>query len=104
MSDQPQLRSEPESAFQGSVVDLAKICGWAVYHTLRSEGSEPGWPDLVLSRDDVILFRELKTEKGKVSKAQQEWIDRLLAAGLDAGVWRPSDFYPVIVPALQRRY
>jgi len=86
------------------VIELAEVCGWSWQHQTISRRSNPGWPDLVLVREPVILFRELKTERGKVTKAQQEWLDRLTACGLDAGVWRPSDFYTLIVPTLRRRY
>ena len=50
-----------------------------------------GWPDLTLIRDR-ILYREVKTEKGRVTKSQDRMIVSLLAAGGDAKVWRPSDW------------
>ena len=108
-----------EAQFQSHVISLARQLGWGVtehswkvmvteaeqfgmpppsldgliYHTRYSLGSESGWLDLVLirRRDKKILFRELKTEKGKLSKRQSAIIDLLTACGLDAGVWRPSD-------------
>jgi hypothetical protein len=38
-----------------------------------------------------VLFRELKTQRGRVTAEQREWLHALLAAGQDAGVWRPED-------------
>jgi hypothetical protein len=36
---------------------------------------------------------ELKSEKGKVTPAQQHWLDLLGACpGLEVHVWRPSDW------------
>lgn len=61
------------------------------YHTNRSERSEAGWVDRVYVGPGGALFRELKTETGKVSAAQRQWIDALHAAGLDVDVWRPAD-------------
>jgi VRR-NUC domain-containing protein len=46
--------------------------------------------DLTLVRDRVVWV-ELKTETGKVSAAQREWLDALKAAGAEAYIWRPSD-------------
>ncbi len=66
-----------EKEWQAQVVELAKAEGWLVYHTQDSRRSNPGFPDLVLVRGVVQIGLELKTEKGKVSDAQQEWIDAL---------------------------
>ena len=88
-----------EKEFQAAVRELAKACGWASYCTWDSRHSPPGWPDLVLLRGDRALFRELKTNQGKLTPEQTETLERLTAAGLDAGVWRPSD-WPEIERAL----
>lgn len=39
-----------------------------------------------------VLFRELKTDIGKVSPDQERVMSYLTLAGLDVGIWRPSDF------------
>lgn len=69
---------------------LAKQLGWYTYHTHRSRRSEPGFPDLVLVRDRV-LFVELKTETGKATDVQADWLARLQLAGANAFLWRPGD-------------
>ena len=68
------------------------MAGWRSYHTYDSRRSAPGWPDLVLLRGGVALFRELKLDKGRLTAAQVEWIEALRGAGLDASVWRPRDW------------
>jgi hypothetical protein len=68
---------------------VARQVGWACYHTLRSKGSEPGFPDWTLARDRV-LFIELKTEQGKVSDAQHFWLGKLHGAGGEVYVVRPQ--------------
>lgn len=74
---------------------LATSLGWRlVYHTLRSKGSRPGFPDRVLVRDRVI-FAELKTETGKPSDRQHAWLTGLAAAGAEVYLWRPSDLEDV---------
>lgn len=79
-----------EKQFQSNIVSLAKTFGWLCYHTYDSRRCEPGFPDLVLVREKVI-FAELKTEKGKLTEHQKNFRDRLLAAGADYRLWRPSD-------------
>ena len=84
-----------EKEFQALVVECAKLRGWRHYHTHDSRRSPSGFPDLVLVRDRV-LYRELKTERGKVSKDQKEWIGALNAARQDAKVWRPKDWNEIL--------
>lgn len=81
---------ETEAGFQRWCLDLALTLGWRVYHTHDSRRSEPGFPDLVLVRERV-LFREVKTQQGRMRPEQQTWLDLLTKAGADAKVWRPAD-------------
>jgi hypothetical protein len=60
--------------------------GWRT--AVQAEGV--GWPDLTIAGTRVI-FRELKTETGRLSSAQSGWLAALTEAGQDAGVWRPQD-------------
>ena len=91
---QAALDSILEKPFQDGVLKLARFHGFTLrYHTHDSRRSAPGFPDLVLvnTRTGRVLFRELKTNKGRVSPEQQEWLDGLTACGMDAGAWRPND-------------
>ncbi|MCC6959421.1 MAG: hypothetical protein IT301_06200, partial [Dehalococcoidia bacterium] len=70
-----------EAVFQGQVLQTARLMGWGpVYHTRYSLGSRAGYPDLHLLRGKRSVFMELKTMKGKVSPAQDEWILALMEA------------------------
>jgi hypothetical protein len=83
-----------EEQFQQQVIDLAKLHGYTlIYHTRDSRRSQPGFPDLVLVSEHRgrALFRELKTDSGRVSPAQFSWISGMILAKLNVGVWRPSD-------------
>lgn len=83
-----------EREFQGIVIELAQLHGYELrYHTHDSRRSAPGFPDLVLvsTRRARVLFRELKTDKGRTSKDQLKWLAGLTAGGADTGVWRPAD-------------
>jgi len=79
-----------ERDFQQQVTDLASLHGWLIYHTHDSRRSQPGFPDLVLVRERVI-FAELKTERGKLTRAQRIWLAALAGASVEAYCWRPSD-------------
>lgn len=83
-----------EAQFQHQVIDLAKLHGYSlIYHTHDSRRSQAGFPDLVLVSEHRgrALFRELKTETGRLSPAQFAWIGGMKLAKLNADVWRPSD-------------
>ena len=93
------VKTMREQEFQAFVVTLAKQLGWYVYHTHDSRGSEAGFPDLTMVRDQVLLFAELKRESGRVTAAQQR-VHRLFeGAGCPVLVWRPSD-WPAVVETL----
>lgn len=82
-----------EKQLQAQVVQLAKVQGWMCYHTWDSRRSEPGWPDLAMVHPERgFILRELKAEKGRVSKAQHTWLHQLIAADQDAAIWRPRDW------------
>lgn len=84
-----------ERTFQEHVIDAARRCGFIlIYHTHDSRRSQPGFPDLVLvnPRTKRVLFRELKSAKGKISKEQQQWADGLRKAGADFDFWYPKDW------------
>ena len=90
-----------EKEFRQQIVDLARTLGWLAYWTWRSTHSPAGFPDLVLARERII-FAELKTQSGKLTEAQQEWITALREAGGCCYVWRPAD-WPSIVDVLTRK-
>jgi hypothetical protein len=86
-----------EAQLLQAVRDLAKLTGWETYHTHNSRRSEPGWPDLVCAnaKQRRVLFVELKTATGSVSKHQEKWLALLAACGQEAAVWRPADLEEV---------
>lgn len=85
------MPTEREAGFQDAIVTAARYLNWTVYHTHDSRRSEPGFPDLVLVRDRV-LFREVKTEKGRLTEEQLHWQTALAGAGADVSVWRPAQW------------
>jgi hypothetical protein len=54
-------------------------------------GSSTGFPDWVIVGPGGVLFREAKSELGRLSMAQIKWGKDLQRAGADYAVWRPAD-------------
>lgn len=108
-----------ETEWQDLVVEYATLRRWTVMHVRRSIKGEAGgwttttsvsgWPDLVLwrvartgrrSRSGGILYRELKSEKGRLTVDQLDVLGSLSDAGGDVDIWRPSD-WPTVQETLQ---
>jgi hypothetical protein len=86
-------RQQSEAAFQGQVLELARVLGWRCYFTWRSYHSPAGFPDLVLLRPPRLLFIELKSERGVVTPDQDGWLADLgRVPGAEAYVFRPSQW------------
>lgn len=83
-------RPMTEAQLQAAVIQLCKLYGLRYHHQRISQLSQPGWPDLVIA-GRRLLFRELKRQDGKVTRAQQDWGGWLIAAGADWAVWRPTE-------------
>jgi hypothetical protein len=90
-----------EKMFTAQVIQLARWHKWRVAHfrpamTKRGrwvtavQGDGAGFPDLVLARNGRLIFAELKSAKGKLTKEQIQW-----AVAIEPGaaffVWRPAD-------------
>lgn len=92
-----------EAQFQSSVIEVAHLGGWLIAHFRAAKTSKgwrtpvgadgAGWPDLVLvhPKRQAVLFRELKTDDGRLRPEQEAWRDVLTAAGADWACWRPGD-------------
>lgn len=95
----PTTASHPLAAAMSEAQLLATIrqacrkLGLLCYHTYDSRRSEPGFPDLVIVGAERVIYRELKSERGRLRPEQRTWLDALSRAGQDADVWRPGDFY-----------
>ena len=79
-----------EAKLEEHVRELCKGLGIVRIHIYLSRGTTPGVPDDILIGPRGILWRELKTMKGKVSPAQQAMGEALQEAGQDWAVWRPA--------------
>ncbi|MBO0728577.1 MAG: hypothetical protein J2P57_04920 [Acidimicrobiaceae bacterium] len=90
------LPSLTEKEWQRQVVHLAQLHGWECWHPWLSIHSPRGFPDLVMVRPPRIVAAELKRDTGKLTPAQEHWLDLLGACPqIEAYEWRPSDFEEV---------
>jgi hypothetical protein len=86
----PLAAAMPEAELQEAVRRLCAGLGLFHYHPLNSKGCAPGWPDSVIVGRKVI-YRELKTEAGRLTREQEQVGRRLQRAGANWRIWRPSD-------------
>lgn len=83
-----------ERELQLAVVQLAQLLGYRCHHVydsrLASAKVDPGFPDWIFAKDGRVLAVELKTERGKVSARQADWLYHLAALGhIETFIWRP---------------
>ena len=91
---------DTEKDFLTKVRGFAKLYGWLTYHTHDSRRSDEGFPDLVLCNGLSLIFAELKTRTGKLSKSQDTWITTLgHTQKVEVYLWRPADL-PAIIERL----
>jgi len=82
-----------EKQFQAAVVRLAKMTGWLVYFTQRSDRSPAGFPDLILARNGTLIAWELKrSAKSRPTPQQRAWLAALAECGIESRVVTPDDW------------
>ena len=94
-----------ESAFQSQVMKAAKLTGWLAFHPrpaqarsgkwLTAMSGDPGYPDVLLTKEGRVWFIELKTDTGKLTPAQVAWLTELQKCKspfVRAFVLRPDGF------------
>lgn len=99
-----------EASFQRAVIAYARSSNYLVAHHHDSrrqirpgvfvgDTDAAGLPDLIIAGHGVLIFAELKAEKGRLSPAQERWRNVLQAVESLHPVmwrlWRPSD-WPLI--------
>ena len=80
-----------EAQHMQAIIALAKLLDWLCYHTWSSIHSPKGYPDLTLCRPPRVIIAEVKSDKGKLTEAQSEWLDALRGCpGVEVYLWRPG--------------
>jgi len=93
-----------EKDFQQQIIDLAHIYGWRIAHFRHAwsqdgrrcmtpvQADGKGWPDLVMVKGKRVIIAEVKSDTGKPTPEQQEWLDALRQARMEVFLWRPKDW------------
>ena len=102
-----------EAAFMDTILQASALYGWLAYHTHDSRRSTAGFPDLVLIKPPRVLFLEVKSERGRLSRAQADVLAMLqecgpghcqlfpgakhcFSEGVQAAMVRPSDWEQIV--------
>jgi hypothetical protein len=75
-----------------------------IFHPYSSKRSTPGFPDLTMvhPQRNVLIFAELKTEKGRITQEQGLWGEALRRVEEASGgvvryrLWRPSHWEEIV--------
>ena len=96
-----------EKDFQKAVMQLANFRGWRIHHTRTVQVGknhftpvvgDRGFVDLVMVHPAYgCIFVELKTDRGRVSQHQVDWLDLLEKTGMEVHVWRPQNWDEITV-------
>ena len=92
-----------EAQFMTQVTELATLRGWSWCHWRAGGFSKgwrvpvqgplgTGWPDLALARERRFILAELKTDRGKLSAAQEQALSILSKCVAEVYEWRPRDW------------
>jgi len=68
--------------------DWLQLNGWFVFPVLQGLGAYKGISDLIVCKDKVVLFIEVKTRKGKLSTYQRDFRDDIESHGCNYVVAR----------------
>lgn len=91
-----------EAHWAGWVLSTAVLHNWTVHEEYDAARANSGWPTLVLLRGPRMVVAKIKAERGEVTRAQQEWLDRFAEVGAKSDgaicvhLWRPSDEASVV--------
>lgn len=94
------LEDRGDDSLEHHVRRLMSDLGLKGMHQRNSIGTQRGWPDWVIWNPRggrPPLFRELKTEQGRLTVAQRETGAELARSGMDWEVWRPRDLFSGVI-------
>jgi hypothetical protein len=87
------LASQPERWLEERVRVRCKELALPRYHTLRSKGSEFGFPDDLIIVNNTLLVWELKKKGEKPTAKQQQWLEAFRRVQrIEVAVCYPSDW------------
>lgn len=95
--DAVSVIAQTEKQFSDAVVEYARLCGWLIHRDpyWRPTATDPGFPDLCMAREGVVVFAELKVGKGKRTRTQCDWATAIYpveASPIKYRLWTPADW------------
>lgn len=66
-------KKNPETVIQNSVRDYLRYRGWYVIRNQQGLGSHLGMSDLTAVKNGIVVFVEVKTDKGRLSDHQKKF-------------------------------
>mgnify|MGYP001558575185 CR=1 FL=1 len=95
-------RTMTESQLQRSVIEMARTFGWRIHHCrpgMDRKGrwatpiqGDAGFVDLILLRGGRAMAVELKSERGRLTWQQEEWLAAFRETGCETYVWQPRNW------------
>ena len=84
-----------ESQIQKKIIQRLEAAGWFVTKLIQT--STNGIPDLLIIRQGVVMFIEVKNEKGDVSPLQKIRINQIYHSGINTIIARSeSDIFHLV--------
>lgn len=102
-------REQREGVFQATILEAAKLYGWARYHTYDSRHSVAGYPDLELVRYDPyprLIKAELKDTGRRPTVEQIEWLNLYAQVGapVEVYLWYPTHLDRIVDEILKPEF
>ena len=89
-----QVEAMTEAELSEKVRVMCEAFGLMAFHTRDSRGTRAGYPDWhIVAPGRGHMWRELKSNRGRLTPEQSAVLDALHNLGEDANVWRPEDWY-----------
>lgn len=96
-----------KSSFENTVIQAAQFSDWRVAHFRAIQGMNGRWrtpvaaqgkgfPDLVMVRDNRLIFAEIKGEKNQPEPEQKLWLNALEQTCAEVYLWRPQHWGDVV--------
>jgi len=85
-----------------AVLSVCTLYNWRTLHVRPAitakgyrtavQGTGVGFPDLLAIKGGTMIVAELKSDKGKVTEAQEAWLKAFEPVASLVTVWRPIDW------------
>jgi Holliday junction resolvase len=75
------MKKTPENLVKSEIKDWLDMRGWFHFSLLQGLGACPGLPDLIAVKNGMVLFIEVKSDKGRLTNAQTAFAGKITGRG-----------------------